>query len=179
MKGIILLADFFEDAEALTTIDILRRAGLQIDMIGLQNKKITTQSNIVLECEYLLSDISYKDYDFLVIPGGKAVFKTLVNVDVIEEIIMYFYNSNKLVATICAAPFLPGTLGLFKNGYYTCFPGCDDGVEGINTGEGVVKFNNLITAKSMAYTTRFALEIIEYLLGSKVKERVENAIFGR
>lgn len=179
MKGIILLTDFFEDTEALTTIDILRRASIQIDMVGLQNKIITTQSNIILECEYLLSEIDYKDYDFLVIPGGKAVFKTLVNIDVINDIINYFNNSKKLIATICAAPYLPGRLGLFKNGYYTCFPGCDENVEGINTCEGVSIYKNLITAKSMAYTTFFALAIIEYLLGKDVKEKVENSIYGR
>lgn len=179
MKGIIILTNFFEDTEALTTIDILRRAGIQIDMIGLKDKKITTQSNISLECEYLLNEVNYKSYDFVIIPGGKAVFKTLVNVNVINEILEYFNSSKKLIATICAAPYLPGRLGLFKNGYYTCFPGCDDGVEGINTSEGVVIYNNLITAKSMAYTIDFSLQIIEYLLGKEVKEKVENSIYGR
>ena len=179
MKGIIILTDFFEDTEALTTIDILRRAGLTIDMVGLSNKKITTQSNITLECEYVLSEVNYNNYDFLVIPGGKAVFKTLVNVSLVNDIIESFNNSKKLIATICAAPFLPGRLGLFKDGYYTCFPGCDEGVEGINTGDGVCKFKNLITGKSMAYTTCFALEIVEYLLGKQVKEKIENSIYGR
>lgn len=179
MKGIIVLTDFFEDTEALTTIDILRRAGIQIDMVSLSRKMITTQSNIKLECEYLINEVNYEDYDFLVIPGGKAVFKTLVNLEIINDIIMYFSDNKKLIATICAAPFLPGRLGLFKDGNYTCFPGCDEGVEGNNTNEGVSIYNNLITGKSMAYTAIFALEIVKYLLGDEVKQKIENSIKGK
>ncbi len=179
MKGIILLTDFFEDTEALTTIDILRRAGLQIDLVSLSGCTLTTQSNLKLECEYLFNDVNYKEYDFLVIPGGKAVFKTLVNLEVVDEVISYFNKQNKLIACICAAPFLPGRLGLFKDGYYTCFPGCDENVEGVNTGEGVTLYKNIITGKSMAYTINFALEIVRYLLGEEKMKQVENSIYGR
>jgi len=178
VKGIILLADYFEDTEALTTIDILRRADIKVDIVSLNKKTLETQSGLTLEAEYLFDEVNYKDYDFLVIPGGKAVFKTLVNLSVIDEVITYFNNEGKLIATICAAPFLPGRLGLFKDGKYTCFPGCDEGVEGKNTRKGVVVYKNLITGKSMAYTIDFALAIVEYLVGLVKSKKIEKSIYG-
>ena len=178
MKGIILLADYFEDTEAITTIDILRRADINIDIVSLCGKSVTTQSGLLMECEYLFEDINYQEYDFLVIPGGKAVFKTLVNMDIINEVIDHFNRENKLIATICAAPFLPGRLGLFKDGKYTCFPGCCEGVEGRNTEEGVVVYKNLITGKAMGYTVDFALEIVRYLDNNAKASKIKKSIHG-
>jgi len=178
VKGIILLADYFEDTEAITTIDILRRAEIKIDLVSLCEKTLKTQTGLNIEADFLFTDVDYKDYDFLVIPGGKAVFKTLVNLKVIDEVIKDFNGKGKLIATICAAPYLPGRLGLFKDGKYTCFPGCDEGVEGKNTRKGVTVYKNLITGKSMAYTVDFALAIVEYLEGLVKSKKIDNQIHG-
>lgn len=77
MKGIILLANYFEDVEALITIDILRRAKIEIDLVSMEhNLEVKTQSNIKIIADKLVSEISLSNYDFLIIPGGKAVFNT-------------------------------------------------------------------------------------------------------
>lgn len=179
MKGIILLASGFEDTEAITTIDILRRAGIEVDMCACNNEEvITTQSGLLVKPELLIKDVVLDNYDFLVIPGGKAVFKTLINLDVVDSVIKKFNDEKKLIACICAAPMLLGKNKLLKDKKYTCFPSCEEGIDGIYTKNGVEITGNLITGKSMAYTIDFALEIVEYLLGKDIKEKVYKSIFG-
>ena len=90
MKGLIILVDGFEDVEALCTIDILRRSKIEIDTVSLDNKNIITQSNNKLEVEYLLNEVEVDSYDFLILPGGKAVFNVLDNDLRIDELIDNF-----------------------------------------------------------------------------------------
>lgn len=180
VKGLILLANGFEDTEAITTIDILRRAKLDLDLVSVhQQLEILTQSKMNIKAEKLLQDINLNDYDFLVIPGGGAVFNVLSKLEVVNEVIKEFDNKKKLIASICAAPSLLGKLGLFKNLEFTCYPSCEEGIEGIYTTKGVEVHKNYITAKSMAYTVDFALEIVSYLLGEKAKVAVSNAIYAK
>lgn len=176
-KGIILLNNGFEDVEAIATIDVLRRAGITIDTFSLDDCNIKTQSGIKLQSEKLYKDLNLKEYDFLVIPGGGAVFKYLHARTEVSDIINAFAKDGKLVATICAAPSLVGKLGYFKGKKYTCFPGCDEEIEGTNTKKGVEVSGAFITAKSMAYTIDFALEIVKYLLGKEKAKIVEKSIY--
>ena len=194
MKGLILLASGFEDTEAIATIDILRRAKINIDLCSVNNEEeILTQNKMVIKPdtnsllfekmvikpELFIKNINYKEYDFLVIPGGKAVSKTLINLSDVNEMIHYFNNEHKLIAAICAAPMLLGKAGILKGRKYTCFPGCEKGIEGVYTKKGVVVTGNIITGKSMAYTIDFALQIVKYLLGPSSYKTVKNAIFGK
>ena len=180
MKGLILLTSGFEDTEAIATIDILRRAKLNIDLCSVNNEEeILTQNKMVIKPDLCVKDINYKEYDFLVIPGGKAVSKTLINLNDVKGMIHYFNSENKLIAAICAAPMLLGKAGILKGKKYTCFPGCEKGIEGVYTKKGVVVTVNVITGKSMAYTIDFALQIVKYLLGLDSYKTVKNAIFGK
>lgn len=178
-KGLIILNSGFEDVEGLATIDVLRRAKIEMDIVALHDVNIVSQSGIKLQAECLLSDVELDSYDFLVIPGGGAVFKFLHKEKKVSEVIMKFVEANKLVATICAAPSLVGKLGLFKGKKYTCFPGCNDGIEGTYTGHGVEVTDNFITAKSMAYSIDFALEIIKFVLGKEKAKEVEKSIYAK
>lgn len=180
VKGLILLANGFEDTEAITTIDILRRAKIELDLVSVSdNLEIMTQSKIMMKAEKLLKDLNLSEYDFLVIPGGGAVFNVLSKLEIVNEVIKEFDQKKKLIASICAAPSLLGKLGLFKDLKFTCYPSCEEGFEGIYTKDGVEVQKNYITAKSMAYTTSFALEIVKYLLGDEAKNVVDKAIFAR
>lgn len=179
MKGLIILVDNFEDVEALCTIDILRRSNIVIDTVSLDKKEITTQSNNKIMVQYLLNEVDVNSYDFLVLPGGKAVFNILDNDQRIDNLIDDFYNSNKLICAICAAPRLIAKRGYFNNLKFTIFPGCLDGkVLGKQVSKGVVVEEKFITAKSMYYTTQFALEIINKLQGKQQRKLIENQIKG-
>lgn len=180
MKGLILITNYFEDVEAICTVDILRRARLVCDYVSLNNSlENFTQSNLLIKCDKLIKDVKLDDYDFLIIPGGRAVMNDLKNRREVNEIINHFARENKLVASICAAPYLVGRLGYFEGGTYTCFPGCNEGIEkGKLVNKGVVVYKNFITSKAMGYSVDFSLAIIEYLLGKDVRKQIDKSIHG-
>lgn len=164
MKGIILLSNYFEDTEAISTIDVLRRGNLDITLVSLGNSlKLITQHNLIIYADCLLENINYKEYDFLIIPGGKHVVKNLYTNPYINDIILDFNQKKKLIASICAAPSILAKLGLFKNSKYTCYEGFEIYDKDNYVKENVVVSNNFITAKGMYYTIDFALEILKYL----------------
>lgn len=180
MKGLIVLANGFEDTEALTTIDILNRAGLYIDRVNMENNEIIqTQYNNQIVFPLMYKNIDINDYDYLIIPGGKAVKDKLLNDKRLENLVIKMSQENKLICAICAGPMVIGKLGLFENEKFTCFRGCEKGIKGVFTDEGVTVSGNYITSKSMAYTVEFALEIVNKLLGSSVKTKIENSIYSK
>jgi 4-methyl-5(b-hydroxyethyl)-thiazole monophosphate biosynthesis len=181
MKVMIILANGFEDTEAIATIDVLKRSKIDVDLISMENSlEITTQYNLRILSEKLLKDVLPSDYDALIIPGGKAVFNVLDKNILLPSIIRGFVKEDKLVAAICAGPSQVGKLGLYKNHNYTCFPTTEKSItEGTYLqNQGVVRDGNFITAKSMAYAIDFGLEIIQYLLGENQRELVRKSIYG-
>lgn len=179
MKGLIILVNGFEDVEALCTIDILRRSKIEVDTVTLDDKNIITQSNNKIEVQYSLNEVDVNSYDFLILPGGKAVFNVLDNDLRIDKLVDDFYQKGKLICAICAAPRLIAKRGYFNNLKFTIFPGCLDGkVLGKQVNKGVVVEDKFITAKSMYYTTEFALEIINKLQGKQQKQLIEKQIKG-
>lgn len=180
MKGIILLANYFEDTEALVTIDLLRRAGITTDMVSIEkNIKLVTQYNIKIEAEYTLNQVDLNDYDFLVIPGGKAVMLTHLSSKITEKIVGHFAQKEKLIAAICAAPSVIGKLGYLKCKEYTCFPEFEKYVTGGQylPDKNVVVSDNYITAKAAGATFDFAREIIKYLINEDIANRVINSVY--
>lgn len=178
MKGLIVLANGFEDTEALTTIDILSRAKITLDKINMENStEVITQYQNKLVVPLMFSDIKTNEYDFLIIPGGRAVKEKLYNDKRLEKLVNEYVSEDKLICAICAGPMVIGKHGYFKDIEFTCFSGCEKGIMGTYTGKGVTVSNNFITAKSMAYTIEFALEIVKKLLGKETMEKVKNSIY--
>ena len=100
-----LFADSFEDIEALGTLDLIRRAKIEIDTVSITGSKVVlTQSKVNVMADKLIEEINLDDYDFLIIPGGAAVMKTHLNSPITESIAMYFYKKHALIGCICAAP---------------------------------------------------------------------------
>lgn len=179
MKGLVILADGFEDTEAIATIDVLKRSKLDITTASFDSLDVTSQYNLKVKADKLLKDIKEGDYDFLVIPGGRAVFNVLDKKPELSELIGRFVESGRLVAAICAGPSQIGKLGYLKGKKYTCFPSCEQGIDGIlQQNKGVIRDGNIITAKAMAYSFDFALEIVEYLQGKEQREAVYKNIRG-
>lgn len=181
MKGIMILANGFEDTEALATHDILKRSSLDVDMVSInETKEVVSQYHLHLKLEKTLKEAKLAEYDFLVIPGRGAVKKVLQGNPKIKEVIAYFVSKKKLVATICAAPSLLADEGYFLEEKFTCFPGCETNSRGGKylPKQGVITSNHFITAKSMAYTLEFGLEIIKYLQGEEQMMKVKKSIYG-
>lgn len=179
MKALIVLSNGFEDVEALCTFDILKRSGIELTKVSLDSLNVLSAYGNIVNADVLLKDIDYNDFDFLIIPGGKAVFEVLNKRKEIDDLIDDFYFKNKLIACICAAPLLLGKRGYFEGLEYTCFPGCDELIiSGIKSDEAVVSNDKFITAKSMYYTIPFALEIVNRVLGYEKMEKVKRNIMG-
>lgn len=180
MKGIVLLANGFEDIEALATIDLLKRANIEVETVSVENTiEIKTQYNLCIKADKLYSEIKLEDYNFVILPGGKAVVETHLNSTITKQTITHFINNHQLVCAICAAPSVLGVLGYLKNKPYTCFPGFEEYiVDGINkTNEKVVVTDNIITSKAAGASFLFAYEIIKYLKDEAVANDVLNKIY--
>lgn len=179
MKGIILLANGFEDIEMIATLDLLRRSNIEVSTIGVMNHEdILSQSNVIYKCDKLLKDINIEDYDFLILPGGKAVFNDL-DKPIVEEIVSSFVNRNKLIGAICAAPRILGKMGLLKNKEFTCFPSVEgDVIEGIYIKDAeVVQVDKFVTSRSAGTAIPFGLKIIENLKGKEEANRIQQVIY--
>ena len=180
MKALMILENGFEDTEALASFDVLKRAGFDVTTASLDCTNIVSQCGHSVSSAILVKDIKdLNAFDFLVIPGGKAVFNVLDKRKEIDDLIDFFYFKNKLIACICAAPMLVGKRGYFKGLSYTCFPGCDANIkEGKKGEDGVIEDGNFITATSMYYSIPFALKIVEHFKGTKYKEEILNSLKG-
>lgn len=182
MKALMILENGFEDTEGLATFDVLKRAGIEVDTVSIKNKEIETQSGHMMQTKLVLSDLVSPEfeYDFLVIPGGRAVSKVLAYEEKIELLIDSFYHQNKLIASICAAPSLIGRKGYFDGLTYTCFPGYEEKItKGKKGKDGVIVNNKFITATSMYYSIDFALAIVEKMLGKETSKKVLNSLMGK
>lgn len=181
MVGLFLLADYFEDTEAIATLDVLQRAGHKIIKASLMNRlEVATQCGSFYQCDMFFDDVDINSVDYLLIPGGKASF-TILNVDLrVEKVIDEFVSNNKLVAAICAAPHLLARKGYFKNREFTCFPGFEKyAKEGTYRKDlGVVRDDKFVTAKSMYYSIEFALNIVSFLEGEAKANLVKNRCMG-
>lgn len=176
-----ILANGFEDVEAIATVDVLRRSKLDITLATVNDELLTiSQSKVPMMADKLLKQLNYQTFDFLIIPGGGAVFAVLDKMAKIREIINHFVSSDKLVAAICAAPHLVGKFGHYKNHQYTCFPTCETEIIGgtYQPTDGVITSGNFITGKSMYHSIEFGLAIVEKLQGKEQRELIEKKIQG-
>lgn len=180
MKGLILLANHFEDTEAIVTIDLLRRADIQIDLVSINSTlELKTQYNLTIKADFLIEEIDVDEYDFLIIPGGKAIFEIHQFSEITKCMIEIFYRDHKLIATICAAPMLLGQYNYLNNVPFTCFPSCETKITNGKylSEEKVVVYDNIITAKAAGATFEFAYEIIKYLKGNEIAEKILRNVY--
>ena len=178
---LLLVVDNFEDTEMIGTLDVIRRGGDEVTPISMMNRhEIKPKYLSKIYIDKLYSDVDYKEYDGLVIPGGPGSFQIMPIIKEIEEMIHYFVGANKLVAAICAAPHLVGKLGYFNGRNFTVHPGFENYCVGGNylREKGVVRDGNFITAKSMWYSQLFGLEIHAFFHGKESRDRLELSLQG-
>lgn len=172
-----IIGNNIEDGEALLTRDLLLRAGLEIDLVSIykSNRKIKTAYGLHIQADYAVNEVELFEYDFLVIPGGKWVFELLAQPkqQIVSKLALTYYNNDKLVAAICAAPMLLGHEHILKDKDYTCFPSCETKIDGkYHQDKKVVIDDSIITAKGLGAAFEFSYEIIRYLLGREAAEKV-------
>lgn len=172
----VFFADGFEEIEAITPIDVLKRAGLNVEMVSVTGEDIVMGAHDVpVGCDALFEECDFNDAELLLLPGGMPGAATLSKHDGLNKLVADFVKNDKPVAAICAAPMVFGKLGLLKGKRATCYPGFEQYLEGAEcTGMQVVKDGNIITAIGPGGAMEFALTIVEALLGkNKVAELKE------
>ena len=162
----------YEEIEALTVVDLCRRAGIEVTMVSVDETAAVTGSHqITVQMDQLLSETDFDAFDLLVLPGGMPGTLHLEACDGLMEQLDRFYSAGKWVAAICAAPMVLGKLGLLKGKKATCYPGFEQYLEGAEcVGEHVVRDGNIITGMGPGAAMEFALAIVELLAG---KEKVD------
>lgn len=163
MKTAVLLADGFEEIEALTVVDIMRRANVQCDMIAIKDINVTGAHNIGVKADKVI-DNDIKDYDLIVLPGGMPGATNLQQDMKVLDTVRYFNENNKYVAAICAAPIVLASVGIIENRNITSYPGFEDQLSGCNYKEDrVVVDGNIITSRGPATAMEFAYKLLEQL----------------
>ena len=177
MKVAVLLAEGFETIEALTTVDILRRAGVECHTFATKNQEVTTSHNITIKADKILSDEVY-DYDAVVLPGGMPGSVNLRDDERVIQLLKKFNNENKIIAAICAGPISLGKAGLSEGKNVTCYPGFEDQLGNCNyQKELVVVDGNIITGRGPAAAIPFAFEILKQIAPEKVEEIKKAMLF--
>lgn len=173
----ILFANGFEEVEALTVVDMARRAQIDVEMISLNDDLYVTGShNITVKCDKLLKDAVL--LDGIVIPGGIPGVPNIEKNEVAVELIKKHYKDGKLVAAICAAPTLLGRAGILIDKKAVCYPDMMDQLVCKEKGNtATVTDKNIITSKSAGTAMNFAFEIIKYLKDEKTAENVKKSIY--
>ncbi|MBP5217102.1 MAG: DJ-1/PfpI family protein [Bacilli bacterium] len=172
-NALILLADGFEETEALATHDILNRTHeIKPILCSIKEDKLVTSSaSLRVYADLSLGEIDPNDYAFLVLPGGKKGVENLKGSSKVKELIETFLKSQRGVYAICAAPSILAELGYLDDATYTCFPGFETG-NGDYSGKEVEIDGKWITARSMAYTIPFAEAIVKKELGEEALKRI-------
>jgi len=175
----LLLADGFEEIEALTPLDMLRRAGVDTLSVSInKTKEVNGTHKIKVIADILIDEVSYSDIDAVILPGGLPGADNLRTNEKVDSLIDKAYAENKLVCAICAAPRILGEKGILKGRKAVCYPGFEQYLKGANVVDaGCVRDGNVITSKGMGKANEFALAIVEALTDKNTADRIKISTF--
>ena len=179
-KVAIFMADGCEEIEGLTVVDILRRAGVKIDMLSIGDSlNVTGSHGIQFRADYLMTDKNSDDYDGVILPGGMPGTTNLENNTLVQSALRKQFSAGKLIAAICAAPTIFGEMGLLKGKKATCYPGMEDGLKGAtHTGDyaSVAIDGRFITSRGVGTSIDFSLALIEILCSKEKADEIARAV---
>ena len=162
-KVAIFLATGFEEIEALTVVDLLRRVHVEIDMVSITGEKRAIGSHgIVVETDKIINQLNFSEYDMLVLPGGMPGTLNLEACEVLMTQVDAFYQQDKWLAAICAAPSIFGHKGILNGRTACCYPGFEKDLKGANVSmEPVCVDGTIITSRGMGCAIDFGLKLVE------------------
>ncbi|MGN0151779.1 MAG: DJ-1 family glyoxalase III [Wujia sp.] len=174
----IFFATGFEEVEALTVVDLLRRAGIETDMVSVTgDRNVTSSHGITVQTDKLFEDID-DSADMIVLPGGMpGTLNLKAHKGLAGMIRRYYDDKNKFLAAICAAPTVYGEMGLLQGRMATCYPGMEDGLVGATALEDkVVIDGRIITSRGLGTAIHFGLALVGILEGSGTAEDLASKI---
>ncbi|MBF0649906.1 DJ-1/PfpI family protein [Dysgonomonas sp. GY75] len=173
MKTIfIFLTTGFEDIEAIATIDILRRAELNVKSVSLtDSKQVMTSHQVLVTADLMFDQVNFSEAELLILPGGTVKFNEHENM---KKELLAFANKGEKIAAICASPMVLGGLGLLDGKNATCYPGFEQYLKGatLQTDKAVVVDGNITTGRGPGLTIDFALNLVEQLAGKEKRDAV-------
>jgi protein deglycase len=179
MKKILIhLANGFEEIEAITPVDVLRRAGCEVVTISVSGKReVIGAHGITVLADKLFAESDYDHADMILLPGGQPGSDNLNRHEGLKKQIIAFHMQGKLVAAICAAPLVLGSTGILKGKKATCYPGVESRLTGATfTGNAVEVDGNIITGRGPGLAMVFSLALVEKLVGKSKVEELKTAM---
>lgn len=178
-RVLVPLAQGCEELEAITIIDLLRRAGIEVISAGLDSRNITASRGVKLIADTDLESALKDDYDMIVLPGGLPGADHLNKDERIRAVLRKMADNDKYIAAICAAPKVLASVGVLAGKTATSYPGFldDTGLSDTTlSDEAVVRDGKIITSRGPGTAIDFALELIEVLSGKETRNTVETAL---
>lgn len=176
-KIIVPISNGFEEIEAISIIDICRRADIEVTIAAVENILTVGAHSIKIEADCMIEDINSNDFDMIVLPGGLPNAFTLADNEKVQSLLKEFKKQDKNIGAICAAPFALHKADVL-NETYTCYPSFEKKIKenGYKDSDSVIVDKKVITSKGPATAMDFALEIVKILKGSKIYEEMKSAL---
>lgn len=164
----VFIANGFEEIEALSVVDILRRAGSDVKIVGVGSNDIVGAHGINVIADIEQSNITFDGLEAIVLPGGMPGTLNLKKSQIVKDCINYCFNNNKYIAAICAAPLILGNMSLLNDRQAVCYPGFEGELIGAQVKDtSLCVDKNIITAKGPGASLDFAFKIVEVVYGYK------------
>ena len=176
---LVIFAPGFEEIEALTIVDILRRSNIDVTTAALQNSPVEGAHGVQVCTDKTLEDIDMNSFHGIILPGGAPGYENLRKDNRVIELIQKAYNEKKLIAAICASPSVLADAGILNNKKCTIYPGMEVEIQkggGLFLEEDVVIDDNIITSRGPATSLVFALKLAQFFAGKDIAYEVRNQV---
>ncbi|MCK4739705.1 MAG: DJ-1/PfpI family protein [Deltaproteobacteria bacterium] len=176
-KVFIPIAEGFEEIEAVSIIDVLRRAGIEVVTAGLKSCQVKGANGITLSTDTTLDKIQSSGFDMIILPGGGVGTANLKKDRRVLELLREFSGANLPVAAICAAPTVLAKAGLIDGKKVTCYPGYESELgAGIFSKDRVIVDDGIITSRGPGTAIEFAIKLAEILVGAETAEQLTEGL---
>jgi 4-methyl-5(b-hydroxyethyl)-thiazole monophosphate biosynthesis len=175
---VVCFAEGTEEVEALTVVDLLRRAELDVVIAGLTEGPIKGSKGIRILPDQVIDQIDVQSVSMLVLPGGMPGTRHLLGDDRVDKLLRAVYKAGRPVAAICAAPMILGQKEILIGKEAVCYPGFEDQLTGAKVAEGakVIVDGNVITSKGLGTAIDFSLALIEKMKGTEAAKTIQKQI---
>jgi 4-methyl-5(b-hydroxyethyl)-thiazole monophosphate biosynthesis len=176
-KVAVILADGFEEVEAVAIIDVLRRAGIDTVVAGLHDGHVTSARNVKVIPDTVIDTVRADDFDMVVLPGGQPGSDNLNADSRVKELIRSFSQKGKLTGAICAAPYVLANAGVLAGKHATSYPSYKDRLGGaLYEEKSVVTDGNVLTSRGAGTALTFGLAIVERLISKEKAQQIKDAM---
>ncbi|MEG0596574.1 MAG: DJ-1/PfpI family protein [Oscillospiraceae bacterium] len=177
----IMLADGFEEAEAVIPADLLRRAGIETAFLSLEEREVTGARGITVTAQLTLAEADTDNMEMLVLPGGLGGVENIQMNLFAMALIQKAFDKGCYLAALCAAPTILANIGILDRRNAVCYPGMENemGSAVVQPGVPVVVSGRIITGEALGSAFDFSLKLIEILKGKQASDTVKNAVYYR